>query len=348
MAAGPRVASVEPRSHLPGTALPLALGAAQRKVPISLCRYVFFDAELRNWVIRVPVSRFNARLLAWILVGLTVVTSISRQTVQRWLRRDRLKPWRFRSWITPKDMATFLPRACDVLDLYSRVGRGELREDESVISADEKTSIQARHHASYRASGAGEPAHLEATYKRGGAVNLIAGLNVATGKVHGEIHEARGFKAFSSFLTNTINGLLAAGKKTIHLILDNGSCHRPKFLSTWIEQTYPARKFPGLAVVIHWLPVRSSWLNQIEIVFSILQAHALTPNDFPNLLAVTSRVLEFIVLYNELYPPFNWTYTSNDLCKKHGVTLASVTPLTAARTPQQKPRSTKRDKSLAA
>jgi hypothetical protein len=312
------------------------MGAAQRKVPISLCRYVFFDSELRQWVIRVPISRFNARLLAWILVGLTVVESISRQTVQRWLRKDRLKPWRFRSWITPKDMATFLPRACDVLDVYGRVARGELREDEVVISADEKTSIQARHHASYRASGDGQPAHLEATYKRWGAVNLIAGLNVATGKVHGEIHETRGFKAFSAFLKNTIDGLLASGKKTIHLILDNGSCHRPKFLSTWINQTYPTRKFRGVTVQIHWLPVRSSWLNQIEIVFSLLQAHALTPNDFPNIAAVTNRVLEFIVLYNELYPPFDWTYTSNDLCEKHGVTLASVTPIQPASRPQQK------------
>ena len=324
-----------PLSQVPASALPAPVLSAN--VPLSLRQWIFFDTTLRQWVIRVPVSRFNARLLAWILVGLTVVTSISRQTVARWLRQDKLKPWRFRTWITPKDLETFLPRACNVLDLYSRVGRGELESDEVVISADEKVSIQARQHASYRPTGAGEPAHIEATYARRGAVGLIAGLNVATGKVYGEIHETRGFNAFSSFVKNTIDHWIGAGKRTIRLILDNGSAHRPKYLATWVEETYPKTTFPDLNVHIHWLPVRSSWLNQIEIVFSFVQAHALTPNNFANTAEVTKRVLDFLDLYNTLYPAFNWTYTSNDLCTKHKAVRASVAAIDTAPIVRQQP-----------
>ncbi|MBT9587558.1 transposase [bacterium] len=61
----------------------------------------------------------------------------------------------------------------------------------------------------------------------------------------------------------------------IHLVLDNASIHRPKRLEEFIAQ-----EFPDATVILHWLPVRSSWLNQIENYFSKIQTHVLTPNNY--------------------------------------------------------------------
>ena len=259
----------------------------------------------------VPVSRFSAATIATTLVRLGVVAAISARTVARWLHADKLKPWRFRSWITPKDVATFLERACPVLDLYERVARG-LEPGEVVFSVDEKTSIQARRHASYTPAGAGEPAHLEHTYKRQGAVHLIAALHVVTGWMTGGVFATKRFLEFSAFLRDLLTTAQCEGARRIHLILDNGSTHRPKYLAQWL-----AENFPGVPVELHWLPVRSSWLNQVEIFFGILQQQALTPNDFPSTAAVTHRILDFIAYRNQNARPIEWTYTSQQLRTKH-------------------------------
>jgi DDE superfamily endonuclease len=259
-----------------------------------------------------PFSRFSATLLAALLVQLGVVASLSPRTVGRWIKEERLKPWRFRSWITPKDLGTFLQRACPVLDLYQRVRNNLLEAGEVVFSADEKTSIQARHHATYRSRRHGEPAHLEHTDKRGGAVNLLAALNVATGLLLGQVFPQKRFAEFSSFLTVLINNAVDNGARRIHLILDNGSLHRPAYLNAWL-----ARQFPDVEVIVHWLPVRSSWLNQIEIYFGILQRQSLTPNDFPNTEAVKERILGHIALRNRNPKPIRWSYTSAQLRAKY-------------------------------
>jgi len=246
------------------------------------------------------------------LVSLGVVAAISARTVGRWLRADRLKPWRFQSWITPKDLPSFLERACPVLDLYERVRKQQLEPGEVVFSIDEKTSIQARHHATYSPAGQGEPAHVEHTYQRKGAVNLIAALNVGSGVLFGQVFQHRSFAEFSSFLKALLKNALESGSRRIHLILDNGSIHRRKYLPTWLRET-----FPNVEIEVHWLPVRSSWLNQIEIFFGILQRQALMPNDFPDTGAVAERILGFIDFRNKTPKPIRWTYTSEKLQKKY-------------------------------
>ena len=131
---------------------------------------------------------------------------------------------------------SFLERACPVLDLYERVRKQQLEPTESVFSIDEKTSIQARHHATYRPSGQGEPAHVEHTYQRKGAVNLIAALNVVSGVLFGQVFPHRSFVEFSSFIMALLKNALENGARRIHLILDNGSIHRPKYLATWLAK----------------------------------------------------------------------------------------------------------------
>ncbi len=260
----------------------------------------------------VPVSRYRAALIAQLLVQLGVVTAISRRTVARWLKADRLKPWRVRSWITPKNLANFLERACPILDLYERVAAGQLASGEVVFSLDEKTSIQAREHATYKPTTPGEPAHLEHTYKRRGAVQLLAALDVAKGVVHAVITRHKGFQEFSAFVVDLLHATVREGANHIHLIADDGSLHRPKILAGWL-----AAHFPQIRVEVHWLPVRSSWLNQIEIFFSILQQQALTPNNFSSVAQLAQRILDFVAYRNLTPTPINWTYTSRNLQYKY-------------------------------
>lgn len=262
--------------------------------------------------VRAPFSRFSAALLASLLVSLGVVVSISARTVGRWLKAERLKPWRFQSWLTPKYRASFLEQACPILDLYERAQQHQLAPDEVVFSIDEKTSIQARHHPSYRPTGQGEPAHVEHTYERRGAVHLLASLTVATGVVFGQVYPAKRFAEFSAFLSTVLHTAVDQGARLIHLLLDRGSLHRPAYLSTWL-----AEHFPHAEIVVHWLPVRSSWLNQVEIFFSILQRQVLMPNDFRSPWEVADRIQEFIRFRNEHPHPIQWSYTSEKLRKKY-------------------------------
>lgn len=268
-----------------------------------------------------PFSRLSAARIAWILTSLGVVTSISARTVARWLKAEKLKPWRFHSWITPKKLADFLPRACAVLDLYERA-KTFLRH-EAIFSIDEKTSIQAREHPTHTPAGPGRPARIEHTYKRHGALALFAALNVLTGWVFGRVYDNvdKTFETFSEFLTELLAKAVAQGYTVIHLILDNASIHRPKYLQAWLEEHLKA--YPGVEVVVHWLPVRSSWLNQVEIFFSVLQTQALTPNNFASIHLLRQRILGFINYWNRTHGPIKWTYTSDRLRKKYAANVTT-------------------------
>ena len=89
-------------------------------------------------------------------------------------------------------------------------------------------------------------------------------------------------------------------------IVDNGSSHRGEAAAAELVAQYPS------VIVVH-LPIHASWLNQIEIYFSILQRKVLTPNDFADLAAVEKRLQAFAALYNDTAIPFDWRFTRADL-----------------------------------
>lgn len=85
-------------------------------------------------------------------------------------------------------------------------------------------------------------------------------------------------------------------------VMDNGSSHRGESSIRRLTQAYP-----------RLVPVHASWLNQIEIYFSIVQRKVLTPNDFPCLEAVAKRLSDFERYYECIAHPFEWKYTRADL-----------------------------------
>ena len=256
-----------------------------------------------------PLSRFSASDIRDVLLEEEIVGAISRSSVSRLLAADALRPWRHRSWIFPRD-PDFARKAGRVLGLYEGVWEGKaLGPNDYVISADEKTSIQARgrRHPT-RPPQPGEQMRVEHEYKRCGAVVYLAALDVLSGKVIGHVASKSGIASFDRLVGLAMGQAPYAGAERVFWIVDNGSSHRGLRSIVRLQS-----KYPNLTLV-HG-PVHASWLNQIEIYFSIVQRKVLTPNEFPSLKVLHERLLAFQKHYEAIATPFAWKLTRQDLAR---------------------------------
>jgi hypothetical protein len=238
-----------------------------------------------------------------------LVASISEVTIWRWLTDDAIKPWTHRSWIFPRD-PDFGPKAGRVLDLYAGEWDGRpLKDDEFVISADEKTSIQARIrcHPS-RPPAAGRTMRVEHEYERGGALQYLAAWDVHRAKLTGRCEPRTGIEPFGRLVEQVMTAEPYRAARRVFWVLDNGSSHRGQAAVTRLTEAYPR------LVPVH-LPVHASWLNQVEIYFSILERKALTPAEAVSLEELAARILAFQARYEVLARPFEWKFTRADLAK---------------------------------
>lgn len=238
---------------------------------------------------------------------------MSQSTIWRILGRDALKPWRFRSWIFPRD-PQFAEKAGRVLDLSAGTWEGlPLDPEDCVISADEKTSIQARLrcHASRppaprRGKRPSQPIYVEFEYDRGGALAYLAAWDVRRGQISGRCEATTGKAPFTRLVDQIMQQQPYHSAPRVFWIVDNGSSHRG---ATAVREL--AARYPNL-ILVH-LPTHASWLNQIELYFSITQRKVLTPNDFTGLVAVEHRLLAYEDHYNRTAQPFAWKFTRQDL-----------------------------------
>jgi transposase len=255
----------------------------------------------------VPLSRWSAADLADEAVTAGIVADISASTVARWLAADAIKPWQHQSWIFPRD-PDFAAKAGVVLDLYAGIRQGEpLGPGDYVISADEKTSIQARCrcHPSLP-PGLARRMRVEHEYDRGGALAYLAALDVGTGRVLGHCAPTTGITPFAALAEQVMTTEPYASARRVFWIVDNGSSHRGRAAADRMRTAWPT------AHLVH-LPVHASWLNQIEIYFSGVQRRVVTPNDFYDLTDVEDRLMAFQNRYNFTARPFRWSYTRHDL-----------------------------------
>ena len=255
----------------------------------------------------VPLSRLHVPDVRRQVLSQGLVADISGATIWRWLSEDAIKPWTHRSWIFPR-APDFEAKAARVLDLYHRSWRGKpLRDDEYVISADEKTSIQARirlHPSSPPRSG--QPARVEHEYQRGGALAYLAAWDVHQARLFGRCEPTTGIAPFGRLVEQIMTTEPYASARRVYWVVDNGSSHRGQASIQRMRQAWPNAR------LVH-LPIHSSWLNQIEIYFSILQRKVLTPNDFTHLAEVEARIHAFAHLYQNTATPFEWKFTRRDL-----------------------------------
>ncbi|MET8538363.1 IS630 family transposase [Streptomyces sp. NPDC005065] len=254
-----------------------------------------------------PLSRWSCPELAREPMSRGIAASVSASTVRRWLDQDAIKPWQHRSWVFITD-PDFRSKAARVLDLYARSWDGEpLGADEYVISADEKTSIQARCRCHPTlAPGQARAMRVNHTYGRGGALAYLAAYDVHRAKVSGRTEPRSGIDPFMNLVAQVMNQEPYASAKRVFWIVDNGSSHRGQKAAARLSASYPN------AVKVH-TPVHASWLNQVEIYFSVVQRKVVSPNDFTDLAQVGDRLGAFEDRYNATAQPFQWRFTTSDL-----------------------------------
>jgi hypothetical protein len=255
----------------------------------------------------VPLGRWSLAELREEVITTGLVDQVSVSTLWRWLNEDAIKPWQHRSWIFPRD-PDFTAKAGVVLDLYQRRFRERrLEPGEFVVSADEKTSIQAR----CRCHPSLPPAmarmmRVEHEYERGGALAYLAAWDVHQARLFGRCEPSTGIVPFGRLVDQVMTSEPYRSAHRVFWVVDNGSSHRgqasiDRLQAAWSNLT-----------LVH-LPVHASWLNQIEIYFSVVQRKVLTPNDFTDLAEVERRLLGFQRRYEQTAVPFDWRFTRADL-----------------------------------
>jgi transposase len=257
----------------------------------------------------VPLSRWTAPELAAELMAQGLVSAISPSSVWRILAEHPIKPWQYQSWVFPRDPG-FAARAAVILGLYQGYYRGRpLRPGDRIVSVDAKPSIQARARCHATAPpGRGRPARVEHEYRRAGALALLAALDVRTGKVFASCPPTTGIAPFMALMAQVMSQEPYASAPRVFVIADNGSDHRGQTATRRLRDAWPN------AIMIH-TPVHASWLNQIEIVFSITQKKVISPNDFASTAQLAATLLAFIDRYNQTARPFNWKFTAADLTR---------------------------------
>ena len=213
------------------------------------------------------------------------------QHVWRFLRAHKIDLAGRKSWCESNDPA-FATKAADVVGLYLAPPENAL-----VICVDEKPSIQALERAQgylKLPNGRALTGHSH-DYKRNGTSTLFAAFAVATGQVIATHKKRRRRSEFLAFM----NDLVALYPDTaLHVVLDNLNTHKPKN-DRWLKR-HPNVHF-------HFTPTRASWLNQVEIWFSILEGQSLHGASFTSVKQLRGHIDAFIAAYNETAKPFVWT-----------------------------------------
>jgi transposase len=213
------------------------------------------------------------------------------QQVWRVLRAQKIDLAARKSWCESND-PEFAAKAADVVGLYLAPP-----ENAIVISVDEKPSIQAleRKQGYLKMPNGRALTGQSHDYKRHGTTTLFAAFNVATGTVIGRQYNRRRRIEFLDFMNRVVT---AHPGRELHVILDNLNTHKPKN-DQWLKR--------HRNVHFHFTPTRASWLNQVEIWFSILSSKSLAGTSFDSIDALKTHIDTFIAAYNVDAKPFVWT-----------------------------------------
>jgi hypothetical protein len=247
---------------------------------------------------------------------------ISPSTVWRLLDAAAIKPWRYKYWIVPRD-PQFADKAGRVLDVYAGSWQGEpLGPQDHIISAEEKTSLQARIRCHPSLPPApGRARRIEHEYERGGALQYLAAWDVRRGIVMGRCEPSTGIEPFGRLVTQVMEREPYCAAERVFWVVDNGSSHRGQAAIRRLTKAY------ANLIVVH-TPVHASWLNQVEIYCSIVQRKVLTPNDCASLEEVEQRLHLYAELANRQPRPFEWKFTRAKLAEflkrleAHGAMMA--------------------------
>ncbi len=282
------------------------------------------------------ISHWSSKSLAAEAIQRGIVKTMSRATISRLLKEAKIKPHRSRYWLNacPADPVQFDEQVRQLCALY-RQAAALHQQGIHVVCTDEKTGIQALEHK-YPAKGVkpGWVARIEHEYQRHGTLCLMANFEVATGTIlTPTIQPTRTEVDFLTHLQNTV-----ATDPDGHwiLVMDNLNTHQSASLVEWVAQRCGipddlgvkdkrgilksmASRAAFLADPSHrihfvYTPKHSSWLNQVEIWFSILASRLLKRSSFTSTEELREELLQFIDYFNKtMAKPFKWTYAGKPL-----------------------------------
>jgi transposase len=279
----------------------------------------------------VPVSHWSLDDLAFKILQDDHYRDMSRSTVQRILAEADVKPHKCRSWLHSDDPA-FEERALAICKLYLDAPRLYQR-GELVLCCDEKTGIQALERKyPTKPVQPGRPALREFEYVRHGTRCLLATFVVPTGLVYGDVTARRTKQDFRRHLGHTVAWLAEQYPRATkcHWVMDNLNTHwslevcalfarlngvkyEPKKLKRGRERIAFLSE-ASHRHVIRFTPKHGSWLNQVELWFSVLARRVLRRGDFKSKADLTRKILAYIAYHNEYKArPYAWTYTGKPL-----------------------------------
>ena len=236
----------------------------------------------------------------WSVRRLAAATGSSPTTVHRIWREHKLKPHQVRSFKFSKD-PQLTEKIVDVVGLYMAPPKGAL-----VLCVDEKTQIQALDRTQPTLPiKPGKAARMTHDDKRNATTSLYAALEVATGAVTGSCYPQHRHQEFLAFLHQLIR---AYPRRPLHVVLDNSSTHSTPEVRAWLER--------HTRVHFHFTPTSASWMNMVEIWFSILTTQQVRRGVYHDVSELIAAIEAFIKGYNERAQPFLWTKTAEDILIK--------------------------------
>jgi len=236
----------------------------------------------------------------WSVRRLAAATGISPSTVHRIWRDHKLKPHQVRSFKFSKD-PQLTEKVIDVVGLYLQPPKGAL-----VLCVDEKTQIQALDRTQPTLPiKPGKAQRMTHDYKRNGTTSLYAALEVATGEVTGSCYPQHRHQEFLAFLNQLVR---AYPRRPLHVVLDNSSTHSTPEVARWLER--------HRRVHFHFTPTSASWMNMIEIWFSILTTQQVRRGVYHDVPELIAAIEHYIDGYNQRAQPFIWTKTADQVLAK--------------------------------